>query len=126
MDTKNLFSKYSGVVELTSKDFEIINKKIIVINKEFKDKYGLINFYAPWCPHCRNMVEMWSDLAIQFKYKFAIGAVNCENKDNYDIRNKLKIEYYPTIKSVSKKGIISKYDGNLLKDEIMYYICTKL
>ena len=126
LDTQNLYDKFSGVIELRSKDFNITDNKVTIINKEFKNKNGLINFYAPWCPHCKTMVEQWSDLAIQFKHKFAIGAVNCENKNNYKIRNKLRIVQYPTIKSVSKNGIISKYDGEYMKDDMIFYICNKL
>ncbi len=126
LDTKNLYDKFTGVVELTSKDFNITDKNVTVINKNFKNKYGLLNFYAPWCPHCKTMVELWSDLAIQFKHKFVIGAVNCENKNNYKIRDKLRILQYPTIKSVSKNGIVSKYDVEYMKDDMIFYICNKL
>ncbi len=124
--TQNLYTKYSGVIELTTKDFKIAKNKITVVNKEFKDKYGLINFYAPWCKHCQNMVETWSDLAIQFQHKFVIAAVNCENKDNYEIRNKLRIKEYPTIKFITKSGSIYEYIEGMSKDDFIYYICSKL
>jgi len=123
---KNLYSKFSGVVELTTKDFQISDKKMTVHNPEFKDKYGLIAFYAPWCGHCKAMVEMWSDLAIQFKHKFAIGSVNCENKNNYLLCSHFRIKYYPTIKYVTKNGIIYDYEGGQDKDDMLYFICSKL
>ena len=126
LNTKNLYDKYSGVIELTSDDFDITGNSVKVINKNFKDSYGFINFYAPWCPHCIKMKETWTDLAIEFKNKFAIGAVNCENKKNYKIRDKLRIMQYPTIKTVSKNGIVSNYEGNYMKDDMIFYICNKL
>ncbi len=126
LNKENLYTKYSGVIELTSKDFIIENKRVIVTQKNFKNKYGLIVFYEPWCPHCKEMVEMWSDLAIQFLHKFPIGAVNCEKKDNYPIRNKLKIQFYPTIKMVNKNGTLSDYIDSSNKDELIYHICTKI
>ena len=125
-NTQNLYTKYSGVIELTSDDFKMEKNRIIVINKNFKDKYGFIIFYAPWCPHCKNSVEMWSDLAIQFQHRFPIGAVNCEKKKNYEIRNKAKIKYYPTYKTVNKNGTLNNYKGLPQKDELIYYICTKI
>ncbi len=126
LETKNLYTKFSGVIELTSTDFNITKNKVTVINKEFKDKYGLINFYAPWCSHCKKIVELWSDLAIQFKHQFIIAAVNCEKKENYEIRNKLRIQEYPTIKFVTKSGSIYDYHNGITKDDFIYYICTKL
>lgn len=122
----DLYDKYSGVIELTSKDFKYEKDKIIVINKHFKNKYGFIKFYAPWCGHCRNMVELWSELAIQFGHIFAIGAVNCEKKENFKIRNKIGIRYYPTIIKVSKDGTISLYDEGIDKDKFMYYVCSHI
>lgn len=123
---ENLYDKFSGVIELTSKDFKFENDKVIVINKQFKDKCGLIKFYAPWCGHCKNMVETWSNLAIQFGHSFVIGAVNCEKKENYKIRSKLQIKYYPTIMRVKKDGSLSIYDMGTGKDQLMYYICSRI
>jgi thiol-disulfide isomerase/thioredoxin len=125
-NTKNLYDKYSGVIELTSDDFDITGNNVKIINKHFKNSNGFINFYAPWCPHCIKIQELWSDLAIEFKHKFAIGAVNCENKKNYKIRDKLRIMQYPTIKTVSKNGILSNYGGEYIKDDMIFYICNKL
>lgn len=122
----NLYTKYSGVIELTMKDFIIENKKIIINNKKFKNKYGLIVFYSPSCGHCIKMVEMWSDLAIQFKNLFIIAAVNCEKGTNRLICDKLGIIFYPTIKYVTKNSLIYNYQGNYQKDELIYYICSKL
>jgi thioredoxin domain-containing protein 5 len=126
LNTKNLYDNFSGVIELTSDDFEITENSVKVINKNFKEMYGFIKFYAPWCPHCTKLREMWSDLAIEFKNKFVIGAVNCENKKNYIIRNKLRILQYPTIKTVSNKGVVSNYEGDHIKDNMIFYICNKL
>lgn len=125
-ESKNIYDKYTGVIELTPKDFKIEKNKVKITNKEFKNKNGLITFYAPWCIHCKNMKEMWSDFAIDFKHKFPIAAVNCENSKNMDICNKLRIGAYPTIMRTSKKGNINNYKGHTGKDDMLYYICTKL
>lgn len=120
MDNQNLYSKYSGVIELTNKDF----KNTTVINKNFKDMYGLITFYAPWCIHCRQMVELWSDLALQFRNLFAIGAVNCEHNTKTCIN--ARIRYYPTIKFVTKKGNMHNYTGKIDRDSLIYFIYSKI
>lgn len=126
MNTKDLYSKFSGVMELKAKDFNISKNKITIINKKFLNNYGLIAFYAPWCPHCKQMVELWSDLAIQFQHKFIIAAVNCENTNNQIICSKLRIDHYPTIKYVIKNGTLYDYDGRDTKDDMIFFICSKL
>lgn len=123
---KNLYDNFTGVIELTSDDFTIKNNSIKINNKLLLDKPGFVNFYAPWCKHCIKMVPIWSDLAIEFRNKFIICAVNCENKKNYKIRNALKILQYPTIKSISKKGTICNYNDSYSKEDLLYNICTKI
>lgn len=121
-----LYSKFSGVIELNPKDFKMSKNKSILKNKNFINKPGIIIFYADWCKHCQNSVEMWSDLALEFKNKFPIGAVQCDAKKNEDLCIINKINYYPTIKLVNNKGELFDYKGSSNKDDIIYFICTKI
>lgn len=117
MERENIYDKKSGVIELTKKDFKdgkIKNRK----------HAGLIAFYAPWCPHCRMMKEMWIELAYQFKNLFWIGAVNCEKNRTLCIQH--KIRQYPIIKYVNREGVLSDYTGSIQKDDFIYFICEKI
>lgn len=121
---ESLYKNDKYVVELNNNDFHIKNKKIIITNKLFNNKKGLINFYTPWCIHCQNMVKIWSELAAYFKNKFIIAAVNCEDvyNDNNKLKILMKIKMYPTFKYVSKKGNIMPYKGKHNKDNFMFFI----
>ena len=37
----------------------------------------MIEFYAPWCGHCKNLKSDWEELATGVKGKAKIGAVDC-------------------------------------------------
>lgn len=32
-------------------------------------------FYASWCPHCKRIIPVWEELALNFEGKVKIGAL---------------------------------------------------
>ena len=124
---ENLYPIDSGVPELILSDFNIIKKNLKLKDNIFNKKKGLILFYTPWCSHCKNMVDSWTELTNYFKNTFPLAVVNCENlrQQNDLCCSFAKIYKYPTIKYVTKNGKLKKYDGLLTKDDILYFICGK-
>lgn len=126
MEFENFYGKEGdAVIELRASDFDLSKKEIK--HCDFKEKMGLIMIYAPWCGHCRNMIDTWKDLATQFRYRFTIGAVNSENINakNSDILKAFKVKYFPTVKFINEKGKVRKFDGMLNKDDLLYFISSK-
>lgn len=122
---KDIYTNTS-VIELKYNDF--IHRKIQLLNhNDFKNKIGLIVFYAPWCIHCKNMKNDWIELSNLFKHKFILGAVNIEDiKNNNDKLSMMyNINQYPTIKYVTKTGRLMNYNGDSDKEDLMYFICRK-
>src|SRR5262249_34482921 len=37
-----------------------------------------IKFYAPWCPHCKELKPIWDQVAKEMAGKLNIGEVNCD------------------------------------------------
>jgi len=76
------------VVELTDANFR---KKVLN-----SDKGWLVEFYAPWCGHCKSLAAPWADAASQLKGKMNLGALDAtqhgSTASEYGIRG------YPTIK----------------------------
>ena len=120
----NLYPAFSGILELTSQDFNLKKPHSTeIIHPNFKKvSSALIFFYAPWCGHCQKMVQPISELAIQFKYIFPIGAVNCENEKNYPLCTAFKIESFPTIFYKTAKNTLELYTGENNKDEFLKFI----
>jgi len=41
------------------------------------DSVWLVEFFAPWCGHCKSLKSDWEELATNVKGKAKIGAVDC-------------------------------------------------
>ena len=109
---EDLYGEYTGVRELSSKDFTASND---ILLKDYLGKKGLVVFYAPWCGHCKTMVPTTKQAAQQLnKDKCFIAAVNCEA--HKDLAASVGVKAYPTIKLVSPDGSMRDYEGDRSAD----------
>jgi protein disulfide-isomerase-like protein len=63
-----------------------------------KDKPWLIEFYAPWCGHCKHLAPVWEDLASQLKGQAVVAKVDAT--ENKKLGSRFRVRGYPTIKMV--------------------------
>lgn len=59
--TYALYDAHSDVVELTPNNFERLVTK--------SDEVWIVEFFAPWCGHCKNLVPEYSKAARALKVK---------------------------------------------------------
>ena len=82
-------SMYEGseVVELTDEQFEneVLNGK----------EAWLVEFYAPWCGHCKNLVPVWKEAAAAAT-GIRIAAIDATAHDKFS--SKYGVKGFPTIK----------------------------
>jgi len=60
----------------------------------------LIEFFAPWCGHCKNLEPTWSALASELKAKEHIHVAKVDATVHTDLAQRLGIRGYPTLKLV--------------------------
>ncbi|CAO1629857.1 unnamed protein product [Sympodiomycopsis kandeliae] len=64
-----------------------------------KDRPAMVEFYAPWCGHCKKLEPLYKDVAASFKNdpgRVLIGKVNAD--ENKELGRRFGIKGYPTLK----------------------------
>jgi len=61
----------------------------------------LLEFFAPWCGHCKQLAPIWEELATNVKGEINVGAVDCTTQRG--LCSKFNVRGYPTIKLL--KGV---------------------
>ncbi|XP_077344913.1 protein disulfide-isomerase A6 isoform X2 [Lithobates pipiens] len=116
--------KYSGgsgggsggkkaVIELTDDNFDrqVLNS----------DDVWLVEFFAPWCGHCKNLEPEWAaaaaEVAEQTKGKIKLGAVDATVHQG--LASRYGIRGFPTIKIFQKGEEPIDYEGGRTKADIV-------
>ncbi|KAL7320464.1 hypothetical protein PS15m_000353 [Mucor circinelloides] len=81
-----------------------------------------VKFYAPWCPHCKNLAPTWTEMASQLRGQINVGEVNCEALptvcEAYDIRG------FPTLKMFGQDGDPVQYTSDRSLVSLMKFANT--
>lgn len=68
------------------------------------DKPMLLVFYVNWCAYCRRLMPKLAGLNNEYKDKYNIVLIDCEDKKNVSLVKKYNIQYYPMIYLIKNKG----------------------
>mmetsp|Transcript_20387 Transcript_20387/g.36576 ORF Transcript_20387/g.36576 Transcript_20387/m.36576 type:complete len:465 (-) Transcript_20387:700-2094(-) len=82
----------SDVINLDSSSFQ---KKVLTAKS---NEFWFVEFYAPWCRHCKDLRPIWSEAASRLKGRVSLGAVDCTAAANGDLCSRVGVEGYPTLK----------------------------
>jgi len=90
-----------------------ISDVIILTDETFNQQTAvgdwLLEFYAPWCGHCKKLVPTYEQVATQLKGKVSVGKVDCTQEKK--IASQFKIRGYPTLKFLTN-GQLYDYNGD--------------
>ncbi|KAF2165259.1 hypothetical protein M409DRAFT_67501 [Zasmidium cellare ATCC 36951] len=87
----------SSVIDLTPKNFDSVILK--------SGKPALVEFFAPWCGHCKNLAPVYEELASSFEFakdKVVIAKVDADAEK--ELGKKYGIQGFPTLKWFNGDG----------------------
>jgi len=93
----------SDVITLTDDNFQ----KLVMDSED----HWLVEFYAPWCGHCKSLAPEWEEAAQKLSGEVKLGALDATQAEA--IAQKYQIKGFPTIKlfPAGKKSKAQDYNG---------------
>lgn len=82
-----------------------------------------VEFYAPWCGHCKALAPEWEAAATQLKGKVAVAKVDCTKEQA--LCQKYEIQGYPTLK-LFRNGEASPLEVARKAEPIVAYLKAEL
>jgi len=102
------FSRASDVIDYTDDDFE---------SRIGDHSLALVEFFAPWCGHCKRLAPEYEAAATRLKGNVALAKVDCTANSN--ICSKYGVSGYPTLKIFRDGEESGPYDGPRTADGIV-------
>ncbi|OAF67023.1 hypothetical protein A3Q56_05218, partial [Intoshia linei] len=99
----------------------------VVVGKTFNKivldptKDVLIEFYAPWCGHCKSLAPKYDELANQVRPESDLVIAKIDSTHN-DYPKDFSVSGFPTIFFVPKNNIPQKYEGGREVEDLLAYL----
>ncbi|KAL6062226.1 PFAM Thioredoxin [Balamuthia mandrillaris] len=101
----------SSVIVLDDKNFDRLVK-------DGQDEPWLIEFYAPWCGHCKKLAPAWEQLAQATKGRLKVAKVDVPA--NPELKKRMEIKGFPSILFFNK-GEVRHYPGGRTVPEFIKF-----
>lgn len=116
VNADGLYSKKSAVLQVDGKSYDKLVAKSNLVS--------IVEFYAPWCGHCKNLKPAYEKAAKGLDGLAQVAAVNCDDESNKAFCGSMGVQGFPTLKIVKPtkklgKPIVEDYNGGRTTKDIV-------
>jgi len=88
-----------------------------------QDRGALVEFYAPWCGHCKKLAPEYEQLAASFKKAKSVLIAKVDCDEHKSVCTKYGVSGYPTIQWFPKGSLEpKKYEGQRTAEALAEYV----
>lgn len=91
-----------------------------------QDRGALVEFYAPWCGHCKKLAPEYEKLGASFKKASSVMIAKIDCDEHKSVCSKYGVSGYPTIQWFPKGSLEpKKYDGQRTAEALAEFVNTE-
>ncbi|KAM5364236.1 hypothetical protein ACJZ2D_011614 [Fusarium nematophilum] len=114
------------------------NSPVLQVNAQTYDKLiaksnytSIVEFYAPWCGHCKNLKPAYEKVAKNLDGLAKVAAIDCDDDANKQFCGSMGVQGFPTLKIVrpgKKAGrpVVEDYQGQRTAGAITEAVVDKI
>jgi protein disulfide-isomerase A6 len=130
MEMLQIWLTFLGIFALISVSV-VANDVVVLTEENFEKEVGqdsgaLVEFYAPWCGHCKKLAPEYEKLASSFKKAKSILIAKVDCDEHKSVCGKYGVSGYPTIQWFPKGSLEpKKYEGPRTSEALAEFVNTE-
>ncbi|XP_009801261.1 protein disulfide-isomerase-like [Nicotiana sylvestris] len=116
------FKKSEPIPEVNSEPVKVVVADTLQDMVFNSAKNVLLEFYAPWCGHCKQLAPILDEVAVSFESDADVMIAKIDATANDIPQGTFDVQGYPTLYFKTASGKISQYEGDRTKEDIIDFI----
>eukprot|EP00246_Nothoceros_aenigmaticus_P008773 TRINITY_DN237_c0_g1_i1.p1 TRINITY_DN237_c0_g1~~TRINITY_DN237_c0_g1_i1.p1 ORF type:complete len:524 (+),score=127.81 TRINITY_DN237_c0_g1_i1:282-1853(+) len=114
--------KSEAIPETNDEPVKVIVAKTLNETVLLSKKFVILEFYAPWCGHCKKLAPVLEEVAVHYKDAPEVLIAKYDATANDVPKELYEVDGFPTVYFHTPAGQLHVYDGGRAKEDIIAFI----